>query len=83
MMGYITIGILFLVMIYQGVMHYLWLREKRKESQDMLDRIMSTDYNQYAQIRVETMKQDKKLEVVEMAELDRRMQESLETGVPV
>ena len=78
MLDYIVIGVLFLVVVYQGVMQVMWLREKRKESQDLLDRIMSTDYNQYAAIRVNTEerleKAKEKKEVVSLDELEERMQ---------
>ena len=77
MMEYIVIGILFLVIVYQGVMQYLWYQEKQKEAQDLLDRIMSTDYSQFSSIRVNTGERmaevGKKMEVISTDDLEEKL----------
>jgi hypothetical protein len=80
MMEYVVIGILFLVMVYQGVMQYLWYKNKTKEVQDLLDRIMSTDYSQYAAIRVSTKAQESQ-RVVPLEELAAHFQAN--EGIPL
>jgi len=76
-MEYIVIGILFLVIVYQGVMQYLWYQEKQKEAQDLLDRIMSTDYSQFSSIRVNTGERmaevGKKMEVISTDDLEEKL----------
>lgn len=80
---YTVIGILFLVMVYQGVMQYLWYRERVRETRDLLDRIMATDYNQYAKARIETEKYESGMSVVGVEELERRMSSTIEPGIPI
>ncbi len=50
----VIVGLL-VVILGQGVGQYLWRRETRKETQDLLDRIMATDYTQYGAIKVRTL----------------------------
>lgn len=79
MAEYITTGILFLVMVYQGVIQYLWIREKGKETRELLDRIMSRDYKEFSQVRINTHQvmddRGDKVEVVRVDELEDRLRE--------
>ena len=40
--------ILMIVVLYQGVTNYLDRKEYRKERKELIDKIMSRDYNDYA-----------------------------------
>lgn len=72
--------ILLAVIVYQGVEKYIWYRDKARETKDLLNRIMATDFTQYTTMTNRTIealeKAGAKVEVIPIADLERRMAES-------
>lgn len=82
-MNEITASVVWGVFVIVLVINHIWqVRGWNKERAQLLNRIMSRDYEQYANINIKTMEAGVPVEVVKMEDLEQRITESA-AGIPV
>jgi len=62
------VAVLIGVIIYQGIIHQLDKMEAVKREKELLDRVMSKDYAQFAQVKLTEKYYDKEPEAVQEEE---------------
>jgi hypothetical protein len=79
----IIMGVLIGLVVMEKVTFHLYMKAKKKEADDLLDRIMATDYTQFSQVRVAADKLRVPIEVVGVDELEKRMNDRIPEGVAI